>query len=54
MGWWQFIPNGFVNIPSGKRLIKPAWDGWDKQPFRTTYLRKRFVVPESQNKDDSP
>jgi len=46
MAWWQFIPNGFVNMQSGPRLITSTWDGWDKQPFVTTYLRKRFVVPD--------
>lgn len=44
MSWWQFVPNGFANM-QGDRLLEPAWEGWDKQPFVATYLRKRFVVP---------
>ena len=45
MGWWQFIPNGYVSMQGGRRLIEPAWNGWEKQPYVTTYLRKRFVIP---------
>jgi len=51
MGWWQFAPNGFVNMQSGNRLIQPARDGWDKQPIRPTYLRKRFVISEAQRNE---
>jgi hypothetical protein len=45
MAWWQFVPNGFVNMQSG-HTIETTWDGWGEQPYRTTYLRKRFSVPE--------
>lgn len=45
MGWWQFKPNAFVNLQGGNQLIEPAWQGWGTPPFKTTYLRKEFVVP---------
>lgn len=44
IAWWQFVPNAFINMQNGGRIIEIAWDGWGKQPFVTTYLRKRFVV----------
>lgn len=45
IAWWQFVPNAFVNMQNGGRLIEIAWDGWGAQPFKPTYLRRRFVVP---------
>jgi hypothetical protein len=45
MAWWQFVPNAFVYVQSGRRVVEGVWDGWDKQPFSATYLRKRFTVP---------
>jgi hypothetical protein len=44
MGWWQFLPNGFIEIQAGS-TIEVGWNGWDKQPYQTTYLRKSFVAP---------
>ena len=53
MAWWQFMPNGYAGMQGGQSLIEPAWNGWEKQPYVTTYLRKRFVVP-GPNSDSVP
>lgn len=42
MSAWQFIPNGFINMQSGKQLTRP-WTGWDSPPA-TAYLRKKFII----------
>jgi hypothetical protein len=46
MSYWQFHPNAFILMQSGSTLIKP-YPGFDsKIGSVTTYLRRRFVVPE--------
>jgi hypothetical protein len=48
MMYWAFVPNAQINMQGGRQVIMPPWDGWDAKPgVTTTYLRKRFVVPES-------
>ncbi len=44
MSAWQFWPNAFIDMQSGKQLMRP-WKGWDKPPGMPAYLRKEFIVP---------
>jgi hypothetical protein len=45
MAYWQFMPNAFVFMQSGRQLVR-AWAGWDANPGAVTaYFRKRFVLP---------
>ncbi len=44
MNYWQFAPNAFVNMQSGKQLLRP-WKGWDRNPGQSTaYLKKEFTI----------
>jgi hypothetical protein len=45
MGGWQFAPNAFVMTQSD-RWIHRLWPNWHNTPNTTTYLRKKFVMPE--------
>jgi len=42
MAYWQFVPNGFVNVQSGKHFMCST-EGWGKG--QTLYFRKRFSLP---------
>ena len=42
---WRFVPNPYVNMQSGKQLLRP-WKAFGKgHEQATVYLRKRFTVP---------
>jgi len=44
MGAWQFSPNAFINMQSGKQLMRP-WPSWRNDPAKkTAYLRRRVIV----------
>lgn len=43
MDAWQFEPNAFIAMQSGRQLYSP-WAGWDKAG-ETAYVRRRFVIP---------
>jgi hypothetical protein len=42
MNFWQFAPNSFISMQSGRQLMRP-WKGWDNPP-KTAYLRKVFTI----------
>jgi hypothetical protein len=44
MAWWQFVPNAFVGMQHGWQVVQP-FSGWDQQPGKTVYLRRKVVVP---------
>ena len=41
---WQFEPNAYIRMQSGRQVIR-AWSGWDQDPNRPTYLRRKIRVP---------
>ena len=43
MTYWQFLPNAYIEMQSGRQLIRP-WAGWHDGKA-TAYLRRRFVIP---------
>ncbi len=44
MQWWQFEPNAFPCVQSGRQVGGPV-GGWEKPAGRTIYLRRRITVP---------
>ena len=52
IGFWQLAPNAFVQMQSGRQLLRP-WRKWGAISKRATaYLRKKFVIPQRKQQED--
>ncbi|MFC1462446.1 glycoside hydrolase family 172 protein [Verrucomicrobiota bacterium] len=48
LGFWQFVPNAFVGMQSGRQLLRPIRNVPAGAQDRTVYFRKTFRVPSGQ------
>ena len=54
MNVWQFYPNAFVNMQSGRQLVS-VWPDYMREPvYPKAYLRTTFVMPESPPVGETP